>query len=224
MGRPRKIEQARSSRVICYLRVSTDEQRESGLGLAAQRTRLEQELSIRGWTDTIWIEDGGFSAKSLDRPGITRALELLASNDAGILLTAKVDRLSRSLLDFAALMDRAWREGWEIIALDLGVDTSTPAGEMMANVMASFAQYERRLISQRTSAAMAAKKSQGAKFGSPAHLCIAPDTAARIIELRSSGATLQHIADTLTTSGVPTARGGKWFPSTISNVLRTAAV
>lgn len=68
---------------------------------------------------------------------------------------AKLDRLSRSVLDFAALMQRARRRGWNPVVLDLGVDTSMPAGALMANVMASFAEYERHLIGQRTSDALA---------------------------------------------------------------------
>jgi DNA invertase Pin-like site-specific DNA recombinase len=221
MARPRKTPVVRSTHVIAYLRVSTDVQKESGLGLAAQRARLEAECAHRGWSDVEWIEDAAYSAKSLDRPGIRHALELLSSNQAGVLVTAKVDRLSRSLLDFAALMDRAWREGWTIIALDLGVDTSTPAGEMMANVMASFAQYERRLISQRTSAAMAAKRAQGMRLGRPVRL---PGEIRRfIVTARAEGFTLQSIADTLNERGIVTAQGGKcWMPGTISAVLRSA--
>jgi Resolvase, N terminal domain len=67
---------------------------------------------------------------------------------------AKLDRLSRSLLDFASLMEDARREGWALVILDLGIDTTTPSGEMIANVMATFAQFERRLIGQRTKDAL----------------------------------------------------------------------
>jgi len=66
------------------------------------------------------------------------------------LIVSKLDRLSRSLLDFAGLMTRARDGGWNLVALDLGIDLSTPAGEFMASVMASAAQWERRLIGQRT--------------------------------------------------------------------------
>lgn len=140
MGRPGKQAQQRSSRVICYVRVSTDEQRDSGLGLAAQRAKLESECAYRGWTDALFIEDAGHSAKSLDRPGIRRALELLSANDAGVLMVAKLDRLSRSVIDFANLMDLANREGWLLVVLDLGVDMTTATGRMVAGIMAQLAQ------------------------------------------------------------------------------------
>ena len=104
------------------------------------------------------IEDAGYSAKDLNRPGITQALQMVESRSGRRPGRGQVDRLSRSLLDFAAPMDRARRKKWALAALDLGVDTSTPSGEMMANVVASFAQFERRLIGQRTKDALAVKK------------------------------------------------------------------
>ena len=79
-------------------------------------------------------------------------------------MVAKLDRLSRSMLDFAALMNAAQKQGWALVALDLGVDTSTPYGEMMANVLATFAQFERRLISQRTKEALAQKRAAGVQL------------------------------------------------------------
>jgi len=76
-------------------------------------------------------------------------------------VVSKLDRLSRSLLDFATLMDQAHREGWELVVLDLALDTTTPSGRLMANVMASFAEYERHLIGQRTSARCSSARRMG---------------------------------------------------------------
>ena len=100
-------------------------------------------------------------------------------------MVAKLDRLSRSLLDFAALMEQARKRGWNLIALDLGVDTSTPAGEMMASVLATFAQFERRLIGQRTKDALAVKRAQGVVLGRPRE--IPGSTVERIRELHDAG-------------------------------------
>src|SRR5207249_7537381 len=86
---------------------------------------------------------------------------------AKALVAAKLDRLSRSMIDFTALMATAQKHGWALVALDCAVDTTTPAGEAMANVLATFAQFERRLISQRTREALAVKKSQGVRLGRP---------------------------------------------------------
>lgn len=95
---------------------------------------------------------------------------MVESGQAEALVVAKLDRLPRSLIDFAVTLEQA-RAGWELIPLDLGVDPSTPSGEMMANVMASFAQYERRLISDRTKAALAALECPGSSEAQGPHRC-----------------------------------------------------
>lgn len=205
-------------RVIAYSRVSTTEQADSGLGLEAQRERLNQEASRRGWSGVVHVSDDGYSAKDLNRPAISEALEALDAGEADVLMVAKLDRLSRSVLDFAALMERARRRGWDLVVLDLGVDTGTPAGALMANVMASFAQYERQLIGQRTSDALARKAAQGHKLGRPVEL--ADDVRHRIAAEREAGATYQAIADRLNAEGIPTAQGGKqWHRATVRKVI-----
>ena len=154
--------------VVGYIRVSTSEQADSGAGLEAQRAAIRSEAERRGWQLVHVFEDAGASGKSLNgRRGLQRALEAIEAGTAEGLVVAKLDRLSRSLLDFAALMERARKGGWNVIALDLGVDTSTPAGEMMASVLATFAQFERRLIGQRTKDALAIKRAQGVVLGRP---------------------------------------------------------
>jgi DNA invertase Pin-like site-specific DNA recombinase len=213
----------RSTAVIGYLRVSTEEQSLSGLGLADQRNVIEQASRQHGWSDVRFVVDEGFSAKNLSRPGIAAVLAHLAEGGAGILVVSKLDRLSRSLLDFASLMDTARRQGWELVVLDLALDTTTPSGQLMANVMASFAEYERQLIGQRTSAALQQKKAQGARLGRPRSLN--PASALRIVADRAAGESLTGIANRLNAEGVPTARGGRcWFPSTVAGVLASAAL
>lgn len=206
--------------VIGYLRVSTEEQADSRAGLEAQRAAILAEAERRGWRAVTFVEDAGFSGKSLRRPGIEAALEALRSGRADTLVVAKLDRLSRSLLDFAGLMNRAARERWALVALDLGVDTTTPQGEMVANVMATFAQFERRLIAERTRAALAVKRQQGVRLGRPRTL--PEQVVERIAAERTAGRSLQAIADMLTEEGVPTAQGGRrWYASTVRAVLRS---
>jgi DNA invertase Pin-like site-specific DNA recombinase len=91
-------------RVLGYVRVSTEEQGDSGAGLEAQRRAIVAECKRRGWQLVEVIEDAGFSAKDLKRPGIQAALHALEETDANALVAAKLDRLSRSMLDFTALM------------------------------------------------------------------------------------------------------------------------
>jgi DNA invertase Pin-like site-specific DNA recombinase len=208
------------SRTIAYLRCSTEEQADSRAGLEAQRAAIIAEAKRRGWdeTDLSYVEDAGFSGKDLHRPGIEAALDALRHRKADTLVVSKLDRLSRSLVDFAGLMDRASREHWALIALDLNVDTSTPAGEAMAAMLATFAQFERRLIGERTKAALAVKKAAGVRLGRPR--LIPEEIVARIVAERSSGATLRAIADALNRDGVPTAmRGRQWWVATVQGVL-----
>ena len=155
------------------------------------------------------------------RPGLDLTLAAVeAGGGADGLVVAKLDRLSRSLLDFAQLMERSQRKRWAMVALDLGVDTSTPAGEMMASVLAVFAQFERRLIGQRTRDALAVKRAEGVQLGRPRTLSM--KTRRRIVREREKGATLAAIADRLNAEGVATAQGGRWHPSTVRKVVATA--
>lgn len=205
-------------RVLGYVRVSTEEQQRSRAGIEAQRKAILREARRRGWEHVTIIEDVG-SGRDLRRSGVREALETLERGEASALVVAKLDRLSRSMLDFASIMQRAQKQGWALIALDCAVDTTTPAGEAMANVMATFAQFERRLIGQRTREALEAKRAEGVRLGRPP--AIAPELAERIRAERDRGATFQKIADRLNEEGVPTPRGGKqWRPSSLTSVLR----
>lgn len=213
---------AERRRVIAYIRVSSDEQRDSGAGLAAQRAAILAECARRGWALVEVVEDAGYSAKDLKRPGVQAALQVLAEGHASALVVAKLDRLSRSMLDFTALMATAQRQGWGLIALDCAVDTTTPAGEAMANVLATFAQFERRLISQRTKDALAVKRAQGVRLGRPSGL--PAEIIERIQRERKGGAAFGSIATGLNRDGVSTGQGGaKWWPSTVRSVLVSAS-
>lgn len=209
-----------SETVIAYTRVSTEEQAVSGLGLADQRGVIDAEAKRRGWTDVVHLADEGYSAKNLSRPAIGEALAMLSSGAASVLVVSKLDRLSRSLLDFAALMERAAKEGWQLVVLDLNVDTTTPSGQLVAHVMGAFAQYERQLIGARTSAALQQKKRQGARLGRPRMLDAS--VVERICQERKQGGSLRAIAAGLTADGVPTAKGGLvWQVSTVAGVLKS---
>ncbi len=212
------------ARVVGYIRVSTDEQASSGAGLAAQRTAIDGECQRRGWALLAIHEDAAVGGGSLaGRQGLLEALEAVATGVADTLVVAKLDRLTRSVLDFANLVDRAGRERWNLIALDLGVDLSTPAGSLIAGIMANIAQWERSIIRERTREALAARRASGVQLGRP--VLVASDVAARIAMRRSEGITLQAIADELTRDGVRTPSGtGSWHPSVVSGIARRAGV
>jgi DNA invertase Pin-like site-specific DNA recombinase len=204
---------------IGYLRVSTGRQADSGAGIEAQRTAILAEATRRGWAaaDVQFIEETA-SGKNAKRPGLELAREALASGDAGALVVSKMDRLSRSLLDFASIMQEAQKQGWALIALDCPVDLTTPMGEALAAIIATFAQLERKMIGERTRDALIEKRAAGIKLGRPRIL--PDDVRERIVAEREEERTLRIIADALNTDNVPTAHGGKrWYPSTVRQVL-----
>jgi DNA invertase Pin-like site-specific DNA recombinase len=210
-------------RAIGYTRVSTDEQHHSGAGLAAQRTAIKAECARRGWDLVAVIgEDKGASSATLDRAGLRDATGRLDRGEASVLVVAKLDRLSRSVAQGSLVMDQAKRRGWALVCLDFGLDTTTPAGEMVANVILSTAQYERRLIGERTRVALAAKRAAGVRLGRPQALPTA--VVARIVRERAAGLSLRSIGAGLTVDGIATAHmGAVWQASTIAAVLKSQA-
>jgi DNA invertase Pin-like site-specific DNA recombinase len=205
--------------VRAYLRVSTTEQGTNGHGIDAQRTTIQAEVDRRGWDEVVWYEDPGWSGSSLDRPAVQRLLSDMRRAD--VVVVAKLDRLSRSLTDFAALMDRAKRKHWAFVALDLGVDTTTPTGRLVANVMASVAEWEREVISQRTREGMAAAKAKGILPGRRSALPGA--TRDRISTLRAEGYSLAKLAATLNEERVTTVTGKRWRGQSVHAALKTIA-
>jgi len=115
-------------------------------------------------------------------------------------------------------LELAQRQRWALVALDLAVDTSTPAGEMFGNLLLTMARFEKRLIGQRTRDALAVKKAAGVRLGRPPPPC-PPDIVDRILQQRRAGHSYPHIATQLNNEQVPTAHGGsRWWPATIASV------
>lgn len=208
-------------KAVGYCRVSTDQQGESGAGLEAQEQVIRSEAQRRGWELTLHTDIG--SGKSLRRrPQLQVALEQLRDGGAEVLVVAKLDRLSRSMLDFAGLMATARDQGWALTALDLGVDTSTPNGKLVANIIMAMAEWERELIGQRTKAALGAVKARGVVLGRPSN--VDEGTVALIRTLHDAGRGYHSIAKILNESQVPTAQGGKqWYPATVRKIYEKAS-
>lgn len=205
--------------VLGYVRVSTDSQADSGAGLDAQREAIEAECQRRGWQLLRIYQDTGSGKSTNGRPELRAALVALAKHEADALVASKLDRVSRSVVDFGQLLESARREHWSLIVLDLGLDMSTPVGELMANVLVSVAQFERRRIGERTRDALAVKKAQGVHIGRKA--IIEPALEARIVRMRKRGWSYERIAAKLSADGVPTPTGGStWGWTTVSKVVR----
>jgi DNA invertase Pin-like site-specific DNA recombinase len=204
--------------VVGYARVSTDEQGTRGISLKAQRQAIEAECQRRGW-QLVRIEEDVLSGKTAHRPGLQSALDACRSGEARGVVVAKLDRLSRSIVDFGNVLAEARKKNFNVVALDLGLDLSTPQGELVANVIASVAQWEVRIIGQRTRDALAVKKAEGVRLGRPPTL--PKKVESRIKRQRRAGKTLAAIAESLNREGVRTAQGGaQWYPATVRAVLQ----
>jgi DNA invertase Pin-like site-specific DNA recombinase len=208
--------------VIGYARLSKSS--EEGHSIPAQERAIAAYCERTG-LELLRVEvDDGVSGRSMKkRPALARALDACRAGEASGLVAARLDRVTRSLLDFARLVEDAEKHRYSLVVIDQAFDLSTPHGRAMAGMLAVFSQYERDLISARTRSALAHVKKNGSKsgrkIGNPAFKPVPAAVAALIRELRAGGATYREIAETLQARGFPTARGGaRWRPETIRNI------
>ena len=213
------------TKTIAYLRVSTDKQADRGVSLDAQRAKLKAYAELYELDLVDVIVDAGQSAKSLDRPGLQRALGMLKAGQAEALLVVKLDRLTRSVVDLGTLVERYFAPG-KAALLSVGeqIDTRSAAGRLVLNVLASVSQWEREAIGERTATAMQHKAAQGEYTGGPVpygsrladdglHLQPLPAEQAVIAEarrLRAAGLSLRAVARELDGHGLR-SRVGRIF-------------
>jgi DNA invertase Pin-like site-specific DNA recombinase len=159
------------------------------------------------------------SGRGLVRPGLTYALKQIAEGQASGLIVSDLRRLSRSTVDLGSLMEWFRDAGAGLIALDLGVDTSTPVGREVAMTLITLGDWERERIARRTRSGLTEVTAGGRRVGRPS-LRDRPDLVERITAMRSANMTLQAIADQLNAESVPTLRGGAmWRPSSVQAAL-----
>jgi DNA invertase Pin-like site-specific DNA recombinase len=214
---------------IAYIRVSTARQGRSGLGLEAQRSAIAKFASSEGIeliAEFQEIETGKGSDALGKRPQLAAALSLAKRKDCAVLV-AKLDRLSRDVAFISALMAKRT----PFIVAELGADVSP----FMLHIYAAVAEQERAMISQRTREALAAVKARGRKLGNPnigeaqkvaatRRSEIADDFAANVLpvirEIQSAGLSMRKVAAALNARGIPTARGGTWAATQVSDILK----
>lgn len=207
----------RTTKALLYVRVSTEEQADKGASLEAQEQALMVEAVRRGYDFEV-VREEGKSAKSIQgRDKLVEALDLLDKHKADVLMAVRMDRLSRDVGDVAALMRRSKRRGWGIILSGERIDT-TPDGEFRTHLDAALAQRERGMIGVRTREGMAQRKAEGKHMGRSVDKAFLP-TYQRVLSLHADGESLNAIARMLNSEDVPTAKGGKWYPSTVRAIV-----
>jgi site-specific DNA recombinase len=231
---------SKSTRIIGYVRVSTDGQADGGVSLDAQRAKLTAYALALDLDLVAIVEDAGWSAKTLERPGLQEALAILTAGLADGLLVVKLDRLTRSVRDLGNLVEEYFSSKFALLSVSDNIDTRSASGRLVLNVLVSVAQWEREATGERTRDTLAHLKREGVRLGGAAlgwtrsletdgdgrRLLANVDsesaTVARILALRAEGRPLRTIAATLALEGHRTKRGGVWAPETVRKVLARA--
>lgn len=216
---------------IGYIRVSTSDQADSGLSLSYQEKKIRSYADALDITLVDVISDAGFSAKSLNRPGMIEILKMVKAKLIDAVVILKLDRLTRSVKDLGTLIEVIEKNGIALMSVLDSINTNTANGRFCLNIVASISQWEREAIGERTAAAMQVKKATGQLVGSvPYGFDVATDGITLIEnpmeqanlnlikELRESGFSYGKIAQELNLRGIAAKKGGNWAAQTLCNI------
>lgn len=233
MARSTRIKAADPSKVVGYLRVSTDDQK---LGPEAQRERLDAWCKANGAVLVAVLVDQGVSggAAIADRPGLVAAIAALVEYGAGVLLVAKRDRLARDTMVAAMVERECERVGARVRTADGTGDGDGPESVLMRRMVDAFAEYERLLIAARTKAALAVKRARGERTGDVPYgwrlagdgrqLEVNPEEqeVIRLVQAyRAEGLTLRAVAERLRMHGILPRSGRGWHPQTVARIAES---
>ena len=207
---------------LLYARVSTQMQVNDGMSMEAQEKTLRNAAEFSGFTSVEILLEEGRSGKSISgRPVLRDALSRLDKGDAHALIVTRIDRLARSTTDFLSIVDRAAKNNWRLVLLDLNLDTSTYQGRFVTTIMSALAEMERGIIAERQKDVHKHRRDSGQVWGvdlGPKKR-IPEAVLNRIYTERAAGQSMNGIARILNAEGVPAAYGGKWSASSIKYVL-----
>lgn len=209
-------------RIIGYARCSTLEQGDSRLGLESQAAAIKATCRARGWKLLRIEEDVSSGRRRHGRPGLEAAIAACNAGEADTIMAAKLDRLSRSVIDFYQLVKEAEASGFAVVLADGSFDLTTAYGRAFAGFLAILAELEADLISERTKAALTVAKEKGTKSGKPIGRPVKLLDSIRdkvIVYYRQTGS-LRATAKRLNAENVPRPQGGaKWHPTTVQRIV-----
>jgi site-specific DNA recombinase len=221
------------NKAIGYIRVSTEQQADEGVSLAAQRAKIEAWCMANNYELADIYIDSGISGKSMEkRQGLKDALA--AVKKGGVLIVYSLSRLARSTKDTLAISEQLDKAGADLVSLSERIDTTGAAGKMMFRMLAVLAEFERDVIAERTTSAMRHKKAVGEVYSPIPYGFQAVDgklqkieseaqVVAEIIAMRNEGKTLRAIASDLNQRGIEAKRNGKWYASTVKYLIERQA-
>lgn len=220
---------------VAYVRVSTEDQADKGVSLAAQEARIAAYATALGLDVAEVVREAGASAKTLERPGMRRVLEGVRAGRIGRVIALKLDRLTRSTRDLATLLDTFAKHDAALVSVSEHLDTQTAAGRMVVSMLGVVAQWEREAIAERTSFALGHKRAAGHAYGSTpfgyvrdgAALVPVPkeqDALREAVRMDRDGASYREIAAMLTARDAHPKRGSAWHASSVRAMLRSKIV
>ena len=215
---------------VGYVRVSTDDQAENGVSLAAQEERLRAYAVATGRELDEIVVDAGESAKTVNRPGLQRIFAGIRAGEIGAVVILKLDRLTRSVRDLGEILDLAARRDVALVSVSESLDTASAAGRMVVNMLGVVAQWEREATAERTAFALAHKRRQRVVYGPTpfgyrregARLLAEPATIALRDEARrmlDDGSSLRQVG-----AWLRERVGGRWHPQTVKAMLTSRMV
>lgn len=207
---------------LLYARVSTQLQVNDGVSLDVQERQLQSAAEAAGYTRFEFVREEGRSGKSITgRPALTEALRRLDAGEAQVLFVTRIDRLARSTQDFLSIIDRAGKNGWRVVMLDLNLDTSSYQGRFVVTLMSSLAEMERNIIAERQKDVHKDRRERGVVWGvdmGPKNKT-SEEIKQRVLSERTAGASYRQIADGLNRDEIPTQNNRKWHHTTVRNLL-----
>jgi peptidoglycan hydrolase-like protein with peptidoglycan-binding domain/DNA invertase Pin-like site-specific DNA recombinase len=205
-------------KVLGYVSVERNGDTEAG-AIREQAQSIDTLCRRRGWHLLELVRDVEAAGGSLERPGLTYAVERVAKGEASCIVVSELSRLTDSAADLSRVLESIARAGGRLVVIDVELDTATDAGRIAANSLLRVGSWERRHVPESTRRGPAATRTRRAAPGVQAVEDI-PALKQRILDMRSEGMTLQAIADQLNDEGVPTIRGGQlWRPSSVQAAL-----
>ena len=220
---------------VGYIRVSTAQQADEGHSIDAQRSKIDQYASLYDLDIVDVFCDEGASGKTMDRPGLHNALNAVEEGKADAVVVVKLDRLTRSVADLNVLLERYFAEdaAASLVSVSEQINTDSAAGRLVLNVLMSVSQWEREVISERTSEALQHMKRQGKRTGSipygyrlaedGVHLVedeAEQDIVEAVVTYRESGLSYRKIAARLADRGFTNRKGRRFNPATVGRIIK----